>query len=189
MPKNRQEIPKAERQAELVAQARELFVGNGYRGTSVAAVGRAAGIAPAAVHWYFPTKDDLFAAVIASIFEAERARVEADATLSGDPRAELVALLVRMEPYRALHRVAYERMEETATLRAVYEQMRDWLEQRLFAAMSERAGGGADLASVADLAHVLFEGLLVSVRRLDRPTDELIDLLIATLVAAAAKAG
>ncbi|WP_280343642.1 TetR/AcrR family transcriptional regulator [Nocardia neocaledoniensis] len=185
MPKNRQEIPKAERQAELVAQARELFIDNGYRGTSVAAVGRAAGIAPAAVHWYFPTKDDLFAAVIAAIFETERAQVEADATTAGDPRAELVALLLRMEPYRALHRVAYERMAETASLRAVYEQMQDWLEQRLFAAVSRRVGDSADLASITDLAHVLFEGLLVSVRRLDRPTDELIELLISALAAAA----
>ncbi|MFE9328380.1 TetR/AcrR family transcriptional regulator [Nocardia sp. NPDC052278] len=188
MPKNRQEIPKAERQAELVEQARELFVDNGYRGTSVAAVGRAAGIAPAAVHWYFPTKDDLFAAAIASIFSEVRARVEADSTLASDPRAELVALLVQMEPYRGLHRVAYERMAETATLRTVYEQMQDWLEGRLLAAISRRVGDGADLASIADLAHVLFEGLLISVRRLDRPTGELVDLLITSLAATATEA-
>lgn len=183
MPKNRQEIPKSERQADVVAQARELFVAGGYRGTSVAAVGRAAGIAPAAVHWYFPTKDDLFAAVIASIFGEARAEVEADSALAGDPRAELIALLVRMEPYRGLHRVAYERMEETEALRSIYEEMLDWLEGRLFAAISERVGSDADLASIADLAHVLFEGLLVSVRRLDRRPGKLVDLLIAALVA------
>lgn len=185
MPKNRQEIPKSERQAELVQLARELFVDGGYRGTSVAAVGRAAGIAPAAVHWYFPTKDDLFAAVIASVFDEVRAQVEADSALAGDPRAELIAMLVRMEPYRGLHRVAYERMEDNATLRAVYEQAQDWLEGRLFAAIAARAGDGADLAAITDLAHVLFEGALVSVRRLDRPTGELVDLLITSLAATA----
>ncbi|MEV0464264.1 TetR/AcrR family transcriptional regulator [Nocardia tengchongensis] len=183
MPKNRQDIPKAERQAELVAHARELFAENGYRGTSVAAVGRAAGIAPAAVHWYFPTKDDLFAAVVDSIFGETRALVEAEP--AGDPRDELVDLLVRMEPYRGLHRVAYERMDETEALRAVYGRMQDWLEERLLAAISQRAAASADLASITDLAHVLFEGLLISVRRLDRPTGELVDLLITSLVATA----
>ncbi|MFJ9367650.1 TetR/AcrR family transcriptional regulator [Nocardia sp. NPDC101769] len=185
MPKNRQEIPKAERQAELVTQARELFAADGYRGTSVAAVGRAAGIAAAAVHWYFPTKDDLFAAVIDSIFDEASAQVAADPGLAGDPRDELVAMLLRMEPYRGLHRVAYERMAESAALHTVYERMQEWLEGRLLAAISRRAGNDADLASIVDLAHVLFEGLLVSVRRLDRPTGELVDLLITSLAATA----
>lgn len=185
MPKNRQEIPKAERQAELVGLARELLLANGYRGTSMAAVGRAAGIASAAVHWYFPGKDDLFAAVIISIFDEVRAGVEADPDLAADPRDELVAMLVRMEPYRGLHRVAYERMEEAAPLRDAYEQMQSWLEGRLLAAIARRVDGAADLASIADLAHVLFEGLLVSVRRLDRPTGELVDLLITSLAATA----
>nr|WP_246598801.1 hypothetical protein [Nocardia tengchongensis] len=90
-----------------------------------------------------------------------------------------------LEPYRGLHRVAYERMDETETLRAVYGRMQDWLEERLLAAISQRAAAGADLASITDLAHVLFEGLLISVRRLDRPTGELVDLLITSLVATA----
>ncbi|QXC46607.1 TetR family transcriptional regulator [Rhodococcus qingshengii] len=56
----------------VVEFARELFVTKGFKGTSVAAVGRAAGIAAAAVHWYFPTTDELFAAALEQLFTNAR---------------------------------------------------------------------------------------------------------------------
>ncbi|WP_433567709.1 TetR/AcrR family transcriptional regulator [Nocardia sp. CA-151230] len=164
----------------------ELFAANGYRGTSVAAVGRAAGLASSAVHWYFPTKDDLFAAAVRSIFSTARDRVEADAGIAGDPRGELVGLLDAVQPYRSLHREAYERMAESESVRAAYEEVQRWLEQRLFGAIANRLPEGADVALIADAAHVLFEGILVSTRRVDRPIGELIDLLTDALVASAA---
>ncbi|MEV0028410.1 TetR/AcrR family transcriptional regulator [Nocardia sp. NPDC050793] len=185
MPRNRQQIPKAEREAAVVERAVELFAANGYRGTSVAAVGRAAGIAPAAVHWYFPTKDDLFAAALTSIFGTARESVEADPELGGDPRNELVGLLAAVQPYRALHREAYERMADSESVRVAYEQIQRWLEERLFAAISNRLPKGADVGLIADAGHVLFEGVLVSTRRLDRPVGDLIDLVTDALVASA----
>ncbi|MDH6678626.1 AcrR family transcriptional regulator [Rhodococcus sp. LBL1] len=185
MPRNRQQIPKAERQAAVVARARDLFAEKGYRGTSMAEVGRSVGIAAAAVHWYFPTKDDLFAAVVDDLFNGVRAQVEADPSLAGDPREELVALLTESQRFRALHREAYERIEESEALRAVYATMQDALEGRLLAAISSRLPEGADVALIADAAHVLFEGLLISVRRLDRPLEDVLDLLIDALAAAA----
>ncbi|MGY1961475.1 TetR/AcrR family transcriptional regulator [Nocardia abscessus] len=164
----------------------ELFAANGYRGTSVAAVGRAAGLASSAVHWYFPTKDDLFAAAVTSIFATARDRIEADPQIAGNPRDELVGLLDAVQPYRALHREAYERMGESESVRAAYDEIQRWLEQRLFAVIANRLPKGADVELIADIAHVLFEGALVSMRRLDRPTGDLIDLLTDSLVATAA---
>nr|WP_250775679.1 TetR/AcrR family transcriptional regulator [Rhodococcus wratislaviensis]GLK33324.1 putative transcriptional TetR regulatory protein [Rhodococcus wratislaviensis] len=185
MPRNRQQIPKEEREAAVLDEAVTLFAECGYRGTSVAAVGRAAGMASAAVHWYFPTKDDLFAAALTSIFSTARERIEEDPAVAGDPRDELVALLTELQPYRALHREAYERMEESESIRVAYEQVQDWLEERLFAAISNRLPPGADVELIAEAAHVLFEGILISMRRVDRPTGDLIDLLTDSLVAAA----
>ncbi|MFD0623419.1 TetR/AcrR family transcriptional regulator [Streptomyces sanglieri] len=100
MPRNRQQIPKAEREAALVDHAWELFATRGYKGTSLAEVGRAAGVAANAVRWYFPTKDDLFAAALDHYVTQVRERIEADEELAGDPQRELVALLLDMEPYR-----------------------------------------------------------------------------------------
>ncbi|PEG33376.1 hypothetical protein CQY20_31120 [Mycolicibacterium agri] len=59
MPRNRRSIPRADREDAIVAKVRELFIAKGYRGTSIADVARAAEVAGNAVHWYFPTKDDL----------------------------------------------------------------------------------------------------------------------------------
>lgn len=184
MPKNRQQIPRAERKAAIVEQAGALFAARGFRGTSIAEVGRAAGLAPAAVHWYFPTKDDLFAAVLGERLADERRRVE---SAGADPFRQLVDFLTELEPYRALHREAYERVDESEAVRAVYLDLQRWLDERLLAVVADRVPEGADLGAIADVAHLLFEGLLISVRKLDRPVEELIDLLAGLLVLTASR--
>jgi AcrR family transcriptional regulator len=166
----------------LLERATELFTANGYRGTRVADVGRAAGIASAAVHWYFPTKDDLFAAVLERIFDEAIADVEAS---DSAPRDRLEAFLSKTQRYRILHREAYERMEDSETLRAVYLGLLQWLENLLLQAISARLPEGADTDLIADTAHVLLEGMLISARRLDRPVSDLLDMVIDALVATA----
>lgn len=185
MARNRQGIPKAEREAELLTQARILFAAKGYRGTSVAEVGRACGIASAAVHWYFPTKDDLFAAVLDQIFEEARSGIDA---AGGSPRDELEKFLSASARYRVLHREAYERMEQSEAMRAVYSRVMQWLAEQLLRAISMRLPEGTDTDLISDTAHVMFEGLLISVRRVDRPVGEFLDMLIDVLTAAAVRA-
>jgi AcrR family transcriptional regulator len=50
--------------ATILVAARELFAGQGYRGTSIRAVATAAGVDAALVHHYFGSKDDLFVAAL-----------------------------------------------------------------------------------------------------------------------------
>ncbi|MFP5321739.1 MAG: TetR/AcrR family transcriptional regulator [Acidimicrobiia bacterium] len=64
MPTNRQTIPRAEREAEILDAAQAAFADDGFEATTVAAVAERAGMTPANVHYYFATKDDLFAAVV-----------------------------------------------------------------------------------------------------------------------------
>jgi AcrR family transcriptional regulator len=182
MPRNRQQIPKAERESALLERAKELFTVNGYRGTRVAEVGRAAGVASAAVLWYFPTKDDLFAAVLERIFDEAIADVEAS---DRAPRDRLEAFLSKTQSYRILHREAYERMEDSEALRVVYLGLLEWLEDLLLQAISARLPEGADTDLIADTAHVLLEGMLISARKLDRPVGDLLDMVIDALVATA----
>jgi AcrR family transcriptional regulator len=182
MPRNRQQIPKAERESALLERATELFTAKGYRGTRVAEIGRAAGIASAAVHWYFPTKDDLFAAVLQRVFGEAIAEVEASESA---PRDRLEAFLSKTQSYRVLHREAYERMEESEALRSLYLGLLRWLEDLLLQAVSAQLPEGANTDPIADTAHVLLEGMLISVRELDRSVGELIDMVIEALVATA----
>jgi AcrR family transcriptional regulator len=59
----RAEIAKAARREEILDAARRVFAERGFRGTTIADIAEAAGIALGTVYLYFPSKDDLFAAL------------------------------------------------------------------------------------------------------------------------------
>jgi AcrR family transcriptional regulator len=61
MPATRHSRPRPEKAAELLAIAQRLFLERGFHGTTMTAIGAEAGIASNVVHWYFPSKDELFA--------------------------------------------------------------------------------------------------------------------------------
>ncbi|RYF61879.1 MAG: TetR/AcrR family transcriptional regulator [Comamonadaceae bacterium] len=186
MPRNNQTVPRHERESAIVAYASDLFLSAGYRNTSIAAVARAAGIATGAVNWYFPTKDDLFAAVIRAYFSDEIHRIQSDPESCGDAGKELADALAALVPYRLLHREAYERMEVSPAVRGAYSEVQDWVDERLLAAIRDRVPTGTDIESITDVAHILAEGVLISGRRRDRPTEELLELIIDLLATAAA---
>lgn len=64
VPRNRRPQPKAEKRAELVEAARELFLAEGYDATSISRVAKTASVAPNTVYWYFDDKDTLLCAVL-----------------------------------------------------------------------------------------------------------------------------
>lgn len=70
MPTNRQTIPRAEREAEILDAAQAVFADDGFDLATVAAVAERAGMTAANVHYYFATKDDLFAAVVARAYRS-----------------------------------------------------------------------------------------------------------------------
>lgn len=178
VPKNNQGVPKAEREAAVLDAASKLFTTKGYRETSIAAVGKAVGVASAAVLWYYPTKDDLFAASLHKIFIESRRRIESNRKIAGDPHAELAELLEQMLPFRGMHREAYERMADSEALREVYDEVQRWLEERLLKVIDAHAPSDVDRTLVTDVAHIFFEGMLISVRAIDRPLTEYIDMVV-----------
>lgn len=75
MPRTRIDVDRDEKVAEILDHAEVLFLDRGYSGTTMAELARAAGVATNAIYWYFPSKDDLFVAVVRRLFT----RVFADA--------------------------------------------------------------------------------------------------------------
>lgn len=69
MPVNRQTVPRAEREAEILEAALAEFAVAGLDGTTMAAVARRAGMTSANVHYYFPTKDALITAVTSGAYQ------------------------------------------------------------------------------------------------------------------------
>jgi AcrR family transcriptional regulator len=59
----RAELAKAARREEILDAARRVFAERGFRGTTIADIAEAAGIALGTIYLYFPSKEDVFAAL------------------------------------------------------------------------------------------------------------------------------
>jgi AcrR family transcriptional regulator len=59
----RTELAKAARREEILDAARQVFAERGFRGTTIADIAEAAGIALGTIYLYFPSKEDVFAAL------------------------------------------------------------------------------------------------------------------------------
>ena len=64
------------RRQELVEAATAVFIRQGYASTRVADIATAAGVAKGTVYEYFPSKEEVFLAVFASVNEGITRRIE-----------------------------------------------------------------------------------------------------------------
>ncbi|MCZ6830979.1 MAG: TetR/AcrR family transcriptional regulator [Gammaproteobacteria bacterium] len=87
MPKNRHTRSREEKTEELVTIALRLFLEKGYDGTTMASIGAEAGIATNVVHWYFPTKDQLFVAALES-YQSESLKELMERPVESHPDAD-----------------------------------------------------------------------------------------------------
>ncbi len=166
MARNRQQIPKADRQAEVLSHARQLFVAKGYRATSVTQVGKAAGIASAA----------------ALVLPHQRRSFSLPCSARSSTRLVLTSRISTSHPRRKWSGfLRPPRLTGSFTAR----RTKEWPNPKGCARCTPRRPSGwsancccrwnsdcllgTTTAAIADVAHVLFEGLLVSQRDLDRP--------------------
>lgn len=91
--KPRRSRRKDARPAEIISAALALFAERGFGATQLEDVAREAGISKGTVYLYFPTKEDLFRAVVRQELLPDLARIEAVATGADEPAA---AVLRRM---------------------------------------------------------------------------------------------
>jgi AcrR family transcriptional regulator len=96
---------KAERPAEIVAAALEVFAEKGFAAARLDEIARRAGVSKGALYLYYETKEDLFAAVVRNAVSPNVARV-AEAAAQLDLPFEPV---VRM----AIGRVSASMMQDT----------------------------------------------------------------------------
>ena len=188
MPPNRRSIPREDRLDAVVDAARHRFEAHGYKGTSIADIAEDVGVNAGSIHWYFPTKDDLFAAVVARVSEESRESVDAALAAGASSMDALSGFLASAERYRGMHIDAHDRVGESDAVASVHEELHAWLDDLLLAIVRPRLGAHADIDLIADTAHIMFEGLLGSTIPRDRPFEEIVRFLIEMLVAAAPRA-
>lgn len=178
MPKNRQEIPREERAGEILTAASELFLKHGYAGTTIADISAAAGVARANVYWYFPSKDDVFAAVMDRMLGREARALEEE--LKGlDPLSMLIRGLADMRRFRALHQAMHHRLEESQAVREAHDRFLGWI-RSLVEQVVEQSAADLDKSMVSDVVVCVFEGANVT-EPSPRPTAEMIRFLLQAL--------
>jgi AcrR family transcriptional regulator len=183
-----------ERRRQLVLLGERLFTEHAFDEISMAAIAREAGISKALLYHYFPSKRDFFAATLAQGAEELRRAVEPDPDA---PPAE--ALLASLGAYLAWvedHRDSYAKLvRSVATVpeaAALVEQVRDLTAQRILDGLSGAAGEAAPPAAriaVRGWLWFLDGAILDWLDAGDVPREQLLGLLVGTLLGALTAAG
>jgi AcrR family transcriptional regulator len=184
VPRNRQQIPREERAGDLLAAATELFLANGYAGTTMADISAAAGVARGNVYWYFKSKDDIFAAVMDRMLSREL-RTLGEEMAGADPLTRLVRGLSDMRLYRPLHQAMHDRLPHSEAVRAAHSTFLAWIVGLVDEVVAERgldSDPGTDAALVRDVAVAVFEGANVPNGR-NRPAHEMLRFLMESMLA------
>ncbi|MCW2814903.1 MAG: hypothetical protein JWN84_2358 [Nocardioides sp.] len=144
-------VARADREAQIVADACRVFGENGYAATSVADVAAAAGISKPLIYQYFGSKDGLYAAAVrhgAEVLSDEIERTAASGTV-GLERAlvTLDGMFRVLEPQPWLWRLVFDpTAPEDGEAAHVYAEH----EQRLLAFGAEGVGELLELAGDDD---------------------------------------
>lgn len=69
------EVQKEARRLQILQAAKAVFAEAGFEGSTMADIARAAGFSYGAVYWYFPSKDELFHALMEAEEQALRERI------------------------------------------------------------------------------------------------------------------
>jgi len=131
---------------EILASARALFLREGYADTGMEVVARAAGVSTATLYAYFPSKADLFKAIVLETVSSVGAPVREAVRVKGDARTRLTALAIAYATFLS-------RTDTRAMFRMVTAERRrfeDVAEYFLQSARDEL--GGAAISVINDLA-------------------------------------
>ena len=104
MPRTRP-APQGEKTSEILRAAEARLRAGGYDALSVVGVARELGLAQNSVYWYFPSKDHLFVATLASMLEGLAAGKPSSART---PITRILWFTDRLEPLWPLLRTLYE---------------------------------------------------------------------------------
>ena len=187
MPANRPELDRAEKTGELLAIAQRLFRERGYAGTTLAAIAAEAGVAPNVIHWYFSSKDALFAAALEALQIETLAAVEARAgALPGGESKQLAAQLVelvgRLVGIHGLIAAVHERANHSDVVAEFHERAHARYAAALRVAVARCGAPEREQETIVDVLLLTLEGLVMH-RASESDTRRTIPFLIERLVA------
>ena len=143
------------------------FLEHGYAGTTIAGIARGAGVASNVVHWYFASKDDLFARAVDDLQVETLEAIEASfatSPVADDPKRlaqVLIDLTVRVGTAHHLIATVHERAPRSTPIAELHDRAHARYEA-LLRRLLERIGvhdASADLVATALFSSI--EGLVM----------------------------
>jgi AcrR family transcriptional regulator len=177
MPATRPHLDRDLKRRQIVDAAEKLFLRDGYDATAMAAIGRRAGVANNAVYWYFPSKDDLLAAVLER--RQERALAQLPTPATATPAQQVLAMLAQLDQVANLTATVHERAQHSTAVAEVHEAFHQAADRLLHTLFQEAGLDNDEAARAAKAMMALVEG--IHLHETDRDTDARDDLVLWTL--------
>jgi AcrR family transcriptional regulator len=162
-------MSEAERRAQIIAAAREEFNERGYADSRVEDVARRAGLSKGAVYFYFPSKDDLFMALVLEEHEKTYSFLDDSERDERPALARLVDVGWKYTDYLSgldapprfflmMTEAAMRDEEIRAECQAIHHRFVDAVTRILAQGMSEGAFRAMDPHAVAQMLKAMIDG-------------------------------
>ena len=158
MAKNKREVDPEVKREQIEDAARMLFLVDGYEATSMAAVAKAAGVAPNTLYWYFANKDDLLVSVLDH--HVNRAIEQLSAMQDQSLSAQLSWLLAEFRQTSKLVSTVHARLDRSEKIRVWHDRFHAMLDQMLVHQMVSKGMSRTKAAIMATVGTYVVEGLL-----------------------------
>jgi AcrR family transcriptional regulator len=187
MPKNRRDIERDVKVDELLDAAERLFRLHGYGGATMAGIAREAGVTSNALYWYFPSKDDVFAAVLDRRFQG--AQTELVGRLSEPLARQLSWGLRRFQEIDSVGSVVHERAKESPVVAQLHDRFHHTVRTALQAGLMQEGLEKKHAEKGADCLMAVIEGTGLHEGPVRRREELVLFTLEQILVAGRATAG
>jgi AcrR family transcriptional regulator len=177
MPATRPHLDRDLKRKQILDAAEKLFLRNGYEATAMAEVARRAGVANNAVYWYFPSKDDLLAAVLQR--RQERAFENLSARANSTPDEQALAMLAQLDQVAKLTATVHERAQHSAAVAEMHQAFHSAADRLLHSLFRDAGLNPDDATQAAKAMMALVEG--IHLHGPDRDTAARDDLVLWTL--------
>ncbi|HEX8121722.1 MAG TPA: TetR/AcrR family transcriptional regulator [Solirubrobacteraceae bacterium] len=180
-----------ERRRQLLEEATALFATHGYDELSMAKLAREAGISKPLLYHYFPSKRDLFEAVLAQAAEEHVRRISTDDTLP--PVAQLTAAIDAYLQWIEENGGAYEKLLRSAGIpevRELIDRVRGETASRILTGISPDGPPPPKVRTAVRAWLWYMDGVCLDwVREHDLTKEDVQGLLLGTLLGALTAAG
>jgi TetR/AcrR family transcriptional regulator of autoinduction and epiphytic fitness len=156
MPRNKRDIDRATKVDELLAAAEVLFLRNGYGGTTIAAIAKQAGVSANSLYWYYPSKDDVFVAVLDRHLATARSQL---AARPDEPLAQQFRwVLTQLEAFSPMTGVIHERAAESEVVAEFHDRFHQAVQGLMRDGLVREGHTEHDAERIAQVLMAIVEG-------------------------------